>query len=206
MKAKSIKGKSTEEVKAALTQSMADGFKPTLAICFISVALDRMAVTAMLDAEKIAVFGCTTNGEFIDEEPEKSSAAILLLNMKKDHFKIYFEEYPDRNYREVSSAIAKKAKTKFTTPAFLIGTSNSSADGEEILRGIEDVAGQQVNAYGGAAGDDYGFKDTFVFTNGKDSSNAMVCLALDETKVEIKGIATCGWKAVSYKRLGILLL
>ena len=32
MKAKSIKGKSTEEIKAALTQSMADGFKPTLAI------------------------------------------------------------------------------------------------------------------------------------------------------------------------------
>ncbi|MBK8518547.1 MAG: hypothetical protein IPL55_20375 [Saprospiraceae bacterium] len=132
---------------------------------------------------------------------KKSSAAILLLNMKKDHFKIYFEEYPDRNYREVSSAIAKKAKTKFTTPAFLIGTSNSSADGEEILRGIEDVAGQQVNAYGGAAGDDYGFKDTFVFTNGKDSSNAMVCLALDETKVEIKGIATCGWKAVGTEKI-----
>ncbi|MBK8518548.1 MAG: hypothetical protein IPL55_20380 [Saprospiraceae bacterium] len=56
MKAKSIKGKSTEEVKAALTQSMADGFKPTLAICFISVALDRMAVTAMLDAEKNCCF------------------------------------------------------------------------------------------------------------------------------------------------------
>ena len=132
----------------------------------------------MLDAENIAVFGCTTNGEFTDEEPEKSSAAILLLDMNKDHFQIYFEEYPEKNYREVSSGIAKKAKTKFTTPAFLIGTSNSATDGEEILRGIEDVAGQQVNAYGGAAGDDYAFKDTFVFTNGKDSSNAMVCIGI----------------------------
>ena len=34
MKAKSIKGKSPEEIKAALEQSMADGFKPTLAIVF----------------------------------------------------------------------------------------------------------------------------------------------------------------------------
>ncbi len=34
MKAKSIKGKSTEEIKTALEQSMTDGFKPTLAICF----------------------------------------------------------------------------------------------------------------------------------------------------------------------------
>ena len=201
MKAKSIKGKSTEEVKSALAQSMADGFKPTLAICFISVALDRTAITAMLDSENIAVFGCTTNGEFIDEETEKGSAAILLLDMKKEHFQIYFEEYPEKNYRDVSTGIAQKAKAKYATPAFLIGTSNSGSDGEEILRGIEDVAGKQVNAYGGGAGDDYGFKDTFVFTNGKDSSNAMVCIAMDETKVEIKGIATCGWKAVGTEKI-----
>lgn len=179
---------------------MADGFKPTLAICFISVALDRTAITTMLDAENIAVFGCTTNGEFTDEEHEKGSAAILLLDMKKENFEIYFEEYPEGNYREMSSAIAQKAKAKFETPAFLIGTSNSGADGEEILRGIEDVAGKQVNAYGGGAGDDYAFKDTFVFTNRKDSSHAMVCIALDETKVKIKGIATCGWKAVGTEK------
>jgi hypothetical protein len=172
-----------------------------LAICFISKAQDRKAINELLDAEGIAIFGCTTNGEFTDEEPDKSSAAILLLDMNKDHFKIYFEEYPEGNYREVSSAIAQKAKTKFETPAFLIGTSNSAADGEEILRGIEDVAGPQVNAYGGGAGDDYAFKDTFVFTNGNDSSNAMVCIALDETKVEIKGIATCGWKAVGTEKI-----
>ncbi len=44
-------------------------------------------------------------------------------------------------------------------------------------------------------------QDTFVFTNGKDSGNAMVCIALDETKVEIKGIATCGWKAVGTEKI-----
>jgi len=37
MKAKSIKGKSTEEIKTALEQSIADGFKPTLAVVFLSV-------------------------------------------------------------------------------------------------------------------------------------------------------------------------
>ena len=200
MKAKSIKGKSTEEIKAVLEQSIDDSFHPTLAICFISKAQDRKAISELLDAKGIAVFGCTTNGEFIDEETEKGSAAILLLDMRKENFEIYFEEYPKGNYREVSSGIAQKAKTKFATPAFLIGTSHSAADGEEILRGIEDVAGKQVNAYGGGAGDDYAFADTFVFTNGKDSSNAMVCIALDEAKVEIKGIATCGWKAVGTEK------
>ena len=201
MKAKSIKGKSTEEIKAALEQSMADGFKPTLAICFISKSQDRMAISNLLDAEGIAVFGCTTNGEFIDEETEKGSAAILLLDMNKEYFQVYFEEYPERNYKEVARSIAQKASEKFTTPAFLIGTSHSAADGEEILKGIEEVAGQQVNAYGGAAGDDYSFTETFVFTNGRESGNAIVCIALDESKVEIKGIATCGWKAVGTEKI-----
>ncbi|MFZ1801264.1 MAG: FIST N-terminal domain-containing protein [Chitinophagaceae bacterium] len=200
MNAKSIKGKSTEEIKSALEKAMADHFKPTLAICFISKSQDRQAITALLDEKKIAVFGCTTNGEFIDEETEKGSAAILLLDMNKEYFQIYLEEYPEKNYREIAANIARKAKAKFAIPAFLIGTSHSAADGEEILRGIEDIAGKEVNAYGGAAGDDYSFADTFVFTNGKDSGNAIVCIALDETKVEIKGIATCGWKAVGTEK------
>lgn len=201
MKAKSIKGNSTEEIRSALQQSMADGFNPTLAICFISKSQDRKAISELLDEAGIAIFGCTTNGEFIDEVPEKNSAAILLLGMNKDHFQIYFEEYPEKNYRETARAIAQKASGKFSIPAFLIGTSHAAADGEEILRGIVDIVGPQVNAYGGAAGDDYSFTETFVFTNGKDSSNAMVCIALDETKVEIKGIATCGWKAVGTEKI-----
>jgi len=44
MKAKSIKGNSPEEIIAALGKSMTDGFKPTLAIVFLSVKLDRIAV------------------------------------------------------------------------------------------------------------------------------------------------------------------
>ncbi len=201
MKAKSIKGKSTEEIKTGLDQSLADGFQPTLAICFISKSQDRKAITDLLDEKSIAVFGCTTNGEFIDAEPEKGSAAILLLDMNRDHFQIYFDEYPEKNYREVAKGIAQKAKAKFTVPAFLIGISNAAADGEEILRGIEEVIGQEVNAFGGGAGDDYAFTETVVFTNGKESTNGMVCIAVNEEKVIVKGIATCGWKAVGTEKV-----
>ncbi len=200
MKAKSIKGKSTEEIKKALEQSVSDGFKPTLAICFISKSQDRTAITDLLDEKNMAVFGCTTNGEFIDEEPEKASAAILLLDMNKDHFQIYFDEYPEKNYREVAKGIAKKAKGKFAVPAFLIAISNAAADGEAVLRGIEEVTGQEVNAFGGGAGDDYAFTETVVFTNGRESTNGMVCIAVNEEKVIVKGIATCGWKAVGTEK------
>lgn len=182
-------------------ESMSDGFKPTLAIAFISKSQDRIAITELLDSKGITVFGCTTNGEFIDEETEKGSAAILLLDMNKKYFRIYFEEFTEPNYREVARAIAQKAKKEFSVPAFFLGLSHYETDGEEILHGLEDIAGLQINAFGGGAGDDYEFTENFVFTNGRDSKKAVVCLVLDETKVEIKGIATCEWKAVGTEKI-----
>jgi ribosomal protein L7Ae-like RNA K-turn-binding protein len=41
---KSIKGKSTAEIKNELEESMADGFSPTLAICFIPKRQNRQKV------------------------------------------------------------------------------------------------------------------------------------------------------------------
>lgn len=201
MKAKTIKGKSAEEIQLALEESLSQDFKPTLAMCFISKSVDRTAIVQLLDAAGVTVFGCTTNGEFVDGEIDKGSAAILLLDMPSSYFQLYFEEYPEKNYQEVAKSIAERAKEKFATPAFLIGTSHAAADGESILHGIEEVAGKEVNAFGGAAGDDYSFSSTFVFTNGKESDCGMLCIALDESKVEMQGLATCGWKAVGTEKL-----
>ncbi|MBD0332736.1 MAG: hypothetical protein ICV66_08775, partial [Chitinophagaceae bacterium] len=66
MKAKSIKGKSPGEIQSALQQSMADGFKPTLAFVFISIRQDRKAVCEMLHQEGIDILGATSCGEFTD--------------------------------------------------------------------------------------------------------------------------------------------
>ncbi|WP_370103789.1 hypothetical protein, partial [Winogradskyella sp.] len=61
MKAKSIKGYSTSEIKAALTQCMSDGFKPSLALAFSSISQDLRAISELLDEKGVAVFGITTN-------------------------------------------------------------------------------------------------------------------------------------------------
>ncbi len=200
MKAKSIKGNSTEEIKSALEQSMADGFQPTLAIAFISIKQDREAICNLLTEKNISIFGATTNGEFIDEDHSKESAAILLMDMSPDHFRVFFAEYPEKNYREVAAQLAANAKKLFANPAFLISGSNTETDGEQLLFGFEDIVGKQVNVFGGMAGDDYSFKEQFVFTNDKESSRGMVVLAVDEDKIMIRGKATCGWKAVGTER------
>jgi hypothetical protein len=200
MRSKSIKGNSSEQIKEALAAQMADGFQPTLAIVFISVKMDRNAICTLLEERGIAIFGATTHGEFVDENLSKESVAILLLDMKPDHFRILIKEFPEKNYREVSAQLASEAKMIFTKPAFLISCSHMETDAEQLLFGFEDIIGKQVNVFGGKAGDDYSFTDQFVFTNHKESNRGLVALAVDETHIMIEGKATCGWKSVGTER------
>lgn len=200
MNAKSIKGKTPEEIKTALLDSMSESFKPTLAVVFSSVSQDRKAICQLLDENNVAIYGATTNGEFIDEVTEKLSTVILLLDINKDYFRVYFEELSDKNYRETTQNIAKRAKETFSSPTFLIAGSHLETDAEQLLLGFEDVVGKQVNVYGCMAGDDYAFNEQYVFTNGKESNRGIVAVALNENKIMIRGKATCGWKAIGTEK------
>ncbi len=212
MKAKSIKGKSTEEISSALTQCMADGFKPTLAIVFISVKQDREAISKLLDEKGIQIFGATTAGEFIDGEMEEGSIVMMLLNMNPAYFKMEFLETSQETALEDANKLGITGKETFTNPAFIIANSGVSLDGEPFVEGIIEGFGKhpssarpngssgradrEVTIFGGKAGDDLALQPTFVFTNGKSKDCALIALIIDEDKIDVRGIATCGWKAI----------
>jgi len=76
MNARSIRVSDVAEIELALKQlsdpsTGAIPIKPTLAIVFASVKMDIPAISAVLTDAGIAIFGVTTNGEFIDETPGK---------------------------------------------------------------------------------------------------------------------------------------
>jgi hypothetical protein len=203
MKAKSIKGKSTEEVSATLTESMADGFQPTLAIVFLSVKQDREAISRLLEENGIQIFGATTAGEFIDGEIEEGSTVMLLLDMKPAYFKLEFLETSQETAVEEGTKLGITGKETYNKPAFIIANSGVALDGEPFVEGIiqgfgkpASLADGEVNIFGGKAGDDLALDSTFVFTNGKSSKNALLALIIDEDKIDVRGIATCGWQAI----------
>ncbi|MBK7346334.1 MAG: FIST C-terminal domain-containing protein [Chitinophagaceae bacterium] len=203
MRAKSIKGKSTKEIQSALQESMYDGYKPTLAIVFLSVKQDREAISKLLDEKGIQIFGATTAGEFIDGEIEAGSIVILLLNMNSDCFKIEFIETSREAAFEDASKLGITGKETFDKPAFIIATGGVALDGEDIVEGIihgfsiaSSSEGKDVTIFGGKAGDDLALEETFVFTNGKSRNNSLVTLIIDEDKIDVRGIATCGWNAI----------
>jgi hypothetical protein len=200
MQAKSISGNSVAEIRQRFEEARATGFRPTLAIIFLSVSLDIGQVCEVFDAEGIQVFGATTHGEFTEGGISSGGAAILLLDLNPAYFTVLFSEFQGHNYRDTTQEIARKALQKFPHPAFLIAGSHLETDPEALLRGFQDVQGSEVNVFGGMAGDDFTFKSQFVFSQGQFSERGIVALVLDEEKLLIKGKATCGWKPMGTEK------
>jgi hypothetical protein len=197
MRAKSIKGKSPEEIEKALTESIADGFKPTLAIVFMSFKLDIDALCEMLHRERIQIFGATSSGEFISSEIEEESIVIMLLDMNPAFFKLVFLEAMDQGDFEAAKMLGEVGKKSFENPAFIIASGwVNDIDGEEIIRGIESGLGGEATIFGGMAGDDQTLTGPMVFTLGKRSTTGLMALVVDQDKVDIVGVATCGWKPI----------
>lgn len=205
MKAKSIKGNSPEEIKNELTQSMSDGFKPTLAIVFISIKQDRKAVCELLHYEGIDILGATSCGEFIYGYQSEGATVILLLDLKRDSYTILYEDFKNRTVGEAATQIAKSALQKFKRPAFILSSTGLSAesglvDGEDLMSSLEKVVGPNVNIYGGMAGDDLTYAGTYAFTYEKESEKGIAALVLDEDKISLHGMAVSGWKPLGILR------
>ena len=206
MKAKSIKGKSTEEIKTALEQSFADGYKPTLAFVFISIKQDWEAVSNHLDQKGIKIFGATTGGEFIDGDIGSGTIAILLVDMNPAHFLLLLDDYSDNDPTELAKDMAAKAKSQFEKPSFILSCSMDVKSETErllwepLIRAIESVTGHETIIWGGRAGDDFMHNETVVFTNSQSTKRGIVLLAVDGDKILVKGLAASGQKPVGTEK------
>jgi len=205
MKAKSISGNTTAELKTAIETSMSDGFKPTIAIVFISVKQNRKAVCEILQMKGIDVVGATSSGEFIDGHQSEGEIAAMLFNIDKTNYEILIEDIGEKSLSNASSDMVHKAFQKFSKPAFILfstyfSASGKTIDGESLIRNIEKTAGPQVNLFGGMAGDDITFTGTWVFANNEETDYGMAALVLNEEKISLNGMAISGWKPIGISR------
>jgi len=206
MKAKSIKGNSTAEIKTALGESMADGYKPTLAIIFISVKQDRNAVCEVLTTAGIDCIGATSCNEFTDGHQSDGAIAMMLLDIAKENYAVLTEEIGTNTIAGAAGNLSEAALEKFKTPSLIILSTSlmetgAMLDGETLIRSIEKSIGSQVNMFGGMAGDDMSFTGTNVFTNNWSSDYAVAAIAFNEEKVKMYGVALSGWKSIGVSRI-----
>lgn len=196
MQAKTITGKSTEEIRSALDRCLSADFRPSLALVFLSVKQDHRAIGALLHTYGIAVFGATTSGEFTSSEISEGGIAIMLLDLDPAHFKLLFLETGGESAYEISKQLGAAGKNAFAQPAFIIASGWLHTDGEQIIKGIEEGFGGEPTIFGGMAGDDLALSGPFVFSHNMESITGLTALIIDEDKIELNGIATCGWKPI----------
>lgn len=199
MQAKSIKGKSTAAIKTALIESIADGFKPTLAFVFLTELEEIDAVTKMLDAAGIAVFGASTSEKFTDQGLEPEGIVALLLDMNPANFKIVLKDFTSTTVYESACEVGAIGKKNFAHPAFIISAADIKITAEDIIKGLLVNAGNNVTVAGGMAGEAVNFTGT-VFTNNVKTNSGLLSLILDEDKIDVKGMAVSGWKAVGTEK------
>lgn len=199
MQAKSIKGKSTAAIKTALIESIADGFKPTLAFVFLTELEEIDAVTKMLDAAGIAVFGASTSEKFTDQGLEPEGIVALLLDMNPANFKIVLKDFTSATVYESACEVGALGKKNFAHPAFIISAADIKITAEDIIKGLLVNAGNNVTVAGGMAGEAVNFTGA-VFTNNVKTNSGLLSLILDEDKIDVKGMAVSGWKAVGTEK------
>ena len=197
MKAKNIHGKNIDEIKSKFLKAVEDGFSPTIAIVFCSITQDRKALIDFFNEKKVDLFGATTAGEIVDNEVMEQSAVIMLLDMKKENYKIFCEESED-TYK-ISNGLALFAKAAFPDPSIIVISSGLTIDAELIIKGVQD-ADAKIPLYGGLAGDDLTMKASYVFSNHYETSTGLIALVLNNDKINVKGLATSGWDNIGIEK------
>ena len=197
MTAKNIFGENIDEIKSKFSAANTDGFAPTLAIVFSSITQDRKALVDFFDEQKIDVFGSTTAGEIIDDEVMENNTVIMLLDIKREYYKVFCEASAD-TYK-VSNDLAKFAKATFHDPSVVVISSGLTIDAEQIIKGVQDYD-KTIPLFGGLAADDLTMKGSYVFSNNYESSTGLIGLILDNEKINVKGLATSGWDNIGIEK------
>ena len=184
---------------------MRDGYRPTLAIIFVSIKQDREAVCAVFHEKGIDILGATSSGEFTDGHQSEGEAVVMLWDLPREHYTLVFEAIGDRSLEEAASHLADAARRAFKKPALILCSTILSADGrvldgETLVRHIEKTLGPDVNMFGGMAGDDITFTGTYVFTHGWSTDYGIAALVLNEERIGLQGMAISGWKPVGIGR------
>ena len=205
MNAKTIKGSTSFAIQTALKSSLKDGFKPSLAIVFISIKQDRKAIVDIFSSHQIDIIGATSSGEFINGHQSEGEIVIMLLDIHKDHYHIQFEDIGQKTLEESANHLVEQAFKAFIKPAFillttLIRSDGLFLDGEGIVGFMEKMAGPDITMFGGMGGDDLSFTGTWVFANDQTTDYGMVALVLNEEKITLQGLAFSGWKPMGVSR------
>jgi hypothetical protein len=203
-----IKTFSTDTVKAFIqswAENTSDGFQPGAAIIFSSVDLNLQEIVFFLKTQRVSVFGCSSCGEFLfngqAQVISEGGLVCLMMSLIPGSFSTKLFNGRDLASFELGNKIGRWATGTFEKPAFLILGSGLETDGEQLVKGIQQVAGSDISMFGGLAADDAHFNETFVFSEESLESNGAMAMVFNTEIYDFNGIATSGWVSIGADKI-----
>lgn len=186
-----------EEIKRKIGEIRDQGFSPGIAFAFATPSQDIKGIAAAFNKSDIHLMGCSTGGNILtngnDNPIFENETVITLVEVDPDYYTFFSLERQLESSAEFGRMIGSRGAEHFGQPSFLIIASGLHINGEELVLGIQDTAGEDVIMFGGLAGDDAEFQKNFVFTKNSIIDSGAVVLVFDSEKVSIEGLNTSGW-------------
>lgn len=170
-----------------------------LFIVFSSVAFDqeKMLEGVSSIAEDAMVVGCSDSGEIISEGELAYSENVVVMAYKLDGQSVFSAkgEGADKNSFKAGKETAKNLKKKGDPSLLIVLTDGLPENGADIVRGIQDVLGDDFPIMGGAAGDDFKFEKTFQYYGGEVLTGTVVGIGIKTDIAFGRGVKH-GWKPI----------
>ncbi|KKT54964.1 MAG: hypothetical protein UW45_C0010G0020 [Parcubacteria group bacterium GW2011_GWC2_44_22] len=173
-----------------------------LILVFSSVVFDQNKMLSGVRSitENIPLLGCSSAGEITTAGPSKKSVVVMAIatdsvtfnlamggNIKEDALAA------GRTLAEGLKAVSSDGKLAIMLPDGLAG------NGADIVRGLQQVLGENFPIVGGAAGDDFLFKETYEYYNDQVLTGVVIGAMLGgEMKIGI-GVRH-GWQPIGPPR------
>ena len=198
MRTFTFSAKSLVDFHQQLSHALADkAFNPTLAFAFISPTLPISEISKEFEKHHITLFGESSSGEILFDKANKgtliNSGVFVLTDINPEFFKAEIFERKGKDSFSFGKEIGEFIHNCYNNPSVIIGGSGLDLDGQQLVDGIKEKTDENIVIFGGLAGDDGKFEQTYVFNEfGLTDSGASVAV-FDNEKIELSGVATSGW-------------
>jgi hypothetical protein len=188
-----------------LQELINDRFQPNLAFVFSSAQLGLEEVLGVFNKYPMAVLGSSTCGEILFDGKSDGifnhSIAVSLVQLDEKTFCTGIFDAGNITSFHLGGEIGKWGMEQYDNPGFIVVIGGIGSNGQEVVEGIQDSAGKYRAIFGGLAGDDARFKQTYVFNSEKIVSFGAVAVAFDTRYIDLKGLATSGWVSIGSDKI-----
>ena len=169
-----------------------------LLIVFSSVVFNQeeMLKGVREAAVGVPLIGCSTAGEIVTKGPSKKTVAVMAISTQGIQFYLGLGQNIKENALAAGSQLGENLLSQTEDGKLAIMLPDGLAgNGADIVRGLQNVLGEDFLIAGGAAGDDFLFKKTYEYYNDQILSGAVVgAMVSGDVKFGI-GVRH-GWKPI----------